>query len=183
MAKIDDNIKQKIKTLNREELEKLLIKAATKHKEFHDYLLVNYIDKEFGEKELFERAKSDLNVLFYKSYKGFSEQLRLANMLSACIKRINEFAKVCKNKNLEADLIMCVLEVPFSYSTNMFGTCFTAFDYKVGLRVKRMITLVTKKMHEDYLIDYKEKINKYLDILHRTSGHIDFIYAFPKKID
>jgi len=183
MPKIDDHIKQKIKTLSREDLEKLLIKAATKHKEFHDYLLVNYIDKESGEKDLYQKAIADLDQLFRKGYKGFSEQLRLANMLSACIKRINEFAKVCKNKNLEADLIVYVLDVPFSYSTNMFGTCFTAYDYKVGLLLKRLITLVTKRLHKDYLVDYKVTINDYLTILHRTSGHIDFIYALPKMIE
>ncbi|HNW91033.1 MAG TPA: hypothetical protein PKN48_15345 [Bacteroidales bacterium] len=183
MAKIDDHIKQKIKTLSREELEKLVLKAAARDKSFYDFMLVNYVDKESGEKDLYRQAITDLDRLFCKGYRGYSEQLQLANMLSACIKRINEFAKVCKNKNLEADLLVYVLQEAYAYPEDMFGTCFTAFDYKTGLLTKRLITLVTKKMHEDYLVDYKEKINRYLARLHATSSHLDFIYELPKMIE
>ena len=181
MAKVSSEVKESIKTLSREELEKLVLKAASSDKFFYDYLIVNYVDKESGEQYLYDLATDDLNFLFYKGYKGYAEPLRMANMLSACIKRINEFAKVCKNKNLEADLILYVLEIPFG-ATGEFSTCFTAFDYKVGLLVQRLITLVTKKMHEDFLNDYKAKINEYLDRLHRTSNHLDFIHAMPAQI-
>jgi hypothetical protein len=181
MAKISADFKEKIKTLSREELEKLVLKAASGNKGFHDYLLVTHFDKESGEKDLFNAAINDLNVLFQKSYKGFSPILQTANMLAACSKRINEFSKVCKNKNLEADLVMYVLEIPFA-NTNKFGTCFTAFDHKVAMLLRRLITLVTKKMHEDYVIDYKEKINNYLSILHRTSNFNEFVNAMPARI-
>jgi len=103
-------------------------------------------------------------------------------MLGACVKRINEFSKVSKKKNLEADLILHVLAIPFSYPTNMLGTCFTAYDYKTGMLLKRLITLVTKKLHEDYRIEYEDTINDYLNILHQTSNHIDTIYDLPKSI-
>jgi len=182
MAKINENIKNGIKSLTHEELEKLVLKAAVKSRAFHDYLVVNYIDKESGEKELFEKAKADIDRLMMKSYKGFSQQLRMANMLGACSKRIAEFSKICKNKNLEADLILYVLKEPFSYPSQFFGTCFTAFDYKVGLLVQRLITLVTKKMHEDFLHDYSPLINDYLNRLHGISDHVDTIYKLPAKI-
>jgi len=182
MPKITPEIKLQIQSLSKHELEKLVLIAAGKDKNFHDYLLINYIDKEYGEKDLFEKVKADLDILFCKSYKGFSEELQLANMISACVKRINLFSKVCKKKNLEVDLLMYVLEIPFSLTTNMFGTCFTKYDYKVGLLVKRVITLIEKKLHPDYKIEYQEKVNQYLTILHRTSKHIDFIYNMPKYI-
>jgi hypothetical protein len=38
------------------------------------------------------------------------------------------------------------------------------------------------KLHPDYKIDYEGKINRYLEVLHRTSNHIDFIYAMPASI-
>ncbi|MEI8204607.1 MAG: hypothetical protein WCH34_16425 [Bacteroidota bacterium] len=182
MAKISSEVKEKIKTLSKEELEKLVIKAATKDKGFYDFLLVNYIDKELGEKDLFQQAIDDLDVLFYKRYKGLSETLQMTNMLVACSKRINEFSDICKNKYLEADLIIYVLEIAFA-NTKEFGTSFTAFDYKVAMLVKRLITLVTKKMHEDYMLDYKEKINYFLKVLHQNSDHIDSIYAMPKTLE
>jgi hypothetical protein len=64
----------------------------------------------------------------------------------------------------------------------MFGTCFTQYDTKVAMIVKRLLNIVTKKMHEDYRIEYEETINEYLQILHRTSSHIDTIYNLPKAI-
>lgn len=181
MPKISKEIKEQIRVLSKKELEDIVIKLAS-NKENYDFLLVNYLDKESGEQDLFEEAKADIDLLSRKRYKGFSEQLQLANMLGACVKRINEFSKVSKKKNLEADLILHVLAIPFSYPTNMLGTCFTAYDYKTGMLLKRLITLVTKKLHEDYRIEYEDTINDYLNILHQTSNHIDTIYDLPKSI-
>lgn len=181
MAKIDAGIKEEIARLNQKDLIKLVIKAATTDKTFFNYLMVHYLDKNNGEQILFDEAKSDLQVLFRKSYKGFSEELQLANMLAACNKRINEFAKVCTDKSLEMELIMFVLEIPFS-STEYLGTCFTKYDHQVFLLVKKAITLLKNKLHEDFYIQYAPKLNEYLAILHRTSNHLDYIYSFPDTV-
>ena len=182
MAKVATVITTKIGELSKKELEKLVLKAAAKDKFFHDYLLVNYFEKEHGEQDLFEQAKAEIEILLHKNYKGFAEEIQLANMLGACAKRITEFSKICKNKSLEADLIMMVLEIPFSLSTNIFCTCFTAFNYKVVLLMKRIINLLQNKMHEDYQVQYRKNINEYLTILHRTSGYLDYVNALPHDI-
>jgi len=182
MAKVASIISSQIGNLSKKELEKLVLKAAVKDKAFHDYLLVTYFDKEYGEQDLFDEAKADLDKLFQKNYKGFTEELRLAAMLGACAIRITAFSKNCKNKHLEADLIMYVLEIPFSLSTNMFMTCFTNYNYKVVSLVKRVINLIETRMHEDYKIQYQSKINDYLMILHRTSSHLDYVYSLPESI-
>lgn len=182
MPRLDPQTKEQIKELSAKDLQQIVLKLAAKDKSAHDFIRVNYLDKETGEQDLFEEAKADLDLLFRKGYKGFSEQLQLANMLSACIKRINDFTKVSNNKLLEADLLVYVLKVPFSLSTNLFGTCFTKYDFKVGQTVQRLVTLVTKKLHEDYRVEYQEQINGYLKILHRTSNHIDTIYNLPDSI-
>jgi hypothetical protein len=182
MPKISPEIKKQIAGISKTELEKIVIKMAAKEKAVFDYLLVNYLEKETGENELFEETKMDLDFLFIKSYKGFAQQLQLANMLSACIQRINKFSKICKNKNLETDLVMYVLAPVFELPTGLLGTCFTACDYKVGLMVKRVVTLVQTRLHPDYKIEYAEKINNYLTILHHTSNHINVIFGLPKSI-
>jgi len=182
MPRLDKAVKEQINALDVATLREIVTKLASKEKMVYDFVLTNYLDKETGETDLLQAAKVDLDYLFWKGYKGFSEQLRMANMLSACIKRINEFTKVSGNKFHEAELLMYVLEVPFSMPKNSFGTCFTQFDYKVGLLVKRLITLVTKKLHEDYRLDYAEKLNEYLRRLHQTSNHINMIYNLPEKI-
>src|SRR5450755_4620861 len=106
MPKISPEIKKQITAISKAELEKIVMKMAAKDKTVFDYLLVNYLEKETGENELFEETKMDLDLLFRKSYKGFAKQLQLANMLSACMQRIKVFSGICKNKNLEADLVM-----------------------------------------------------------------------------
>lgn len=182
MPRLDKETKERIKNLEYSELQNIVIKLSSKEKSVYDYVYANYLDKEFGEKELFETTKADLEIIFRKRHKGFSEQLQIANMLGACVKRINEFCKISKNKTLEADLLLHILEIPFSLTTNMFGTCFTQYDTKVAIIVKRLINIVTRKLHEDYRIEYAETINDYLQILHRTSSHIDTVYNLPKEI-
>ncbi|MBN2745412.1 MAG: hypothetical protein JXR34_01685 [Bacteroidales bacterium] len=182
MPRLDIETKERIRKLKYAELQDIVLKLSSKEKSVYDYVLTNYLDKEFGEQELFETTKADLEIIFRKRYKGFSEQLQIANMLAACIKRINEFTKISKNKTFEADLLLYILEIPFSLNTSMFGTCFTQFDTKVALIVKRLINVVTKKLHEDYKIEYEETINDYLQKLHRTSNHVDTVYNLPKAI-
>lgn len=182
MPKLNADTKEQIKRLDKKALQDIVIKMASRDKTVFDYVKVNYLDKEFGEDELFEETKADLQQLFSKQYKGFAEQLRVANMLSACIKRVNEFTKVSKNKVLEAELLIFILDYPFSLPDDFFGTAFTKFDTKVATIVKRLITLVTKRLHEDYKLDYKNKINGYLEFLHRNSNHNDTVYNLPLEI-
>lgn len=183
MAKPASIITSKISSLTKKELEKLVLKAAAKDKSFHDYLLVNYFDKEFGEQDLFEQAKSEINLLFTKRYKGFSEELQLANMLAACTKRIVEFSKICKNKSYEADLILYVIEVPFSMNKNIFATCFTALNYRVVTLLKRLINVVQNKLHPDLTMEYRAVINDCLVTLHQTCNYLDYVYELPGKIE
>src|SRR3954451_10659949 len=110
MPKLEAEFKKQIKSLSKGDLEDLVMRFASKHKEIHDFLIVNYFDKQFGEEDLFNDAKNDIQLLFTKNYKGFSEELQLANMIESCVKRINEFDKLCKKKNLCADLLMMVLD-------------------------------------------------------------------------
>lgn len=175
-------LNEKLKTLSKIELEKLVLNAAAKHKEFDIYLRLNYLDKAQTETELIENTKREIDMLMRKSYKGFSHQLQLANMLTACNKKVVAFSKVCKNKKAEADLLMLLLEIPFQYApSGSLGTCFTAYDYKVANLVKKVITIVNTKLHPDYKIEYAEKINSYLTILHSCSSQNDFVYALPKS--
>lgn len=182
MPRLTKETKERIKNLEVNALQEIVLKLAASEKTAYDYIFFNYLNKETGEKELLEQTKSDLEFLFLKRHKGFSDELKTANMLAACIKRINAFTKISKNKQYEAELLLYILEIPFSLSPNMFGTSFTQYDTKVALILKRLINLVTKKMHEDYKIEYQETINNYLQILHHRSNHIDTIYNLPKSI-
>ena len=182
MPRLKKEFKEQIKKLETSVLQEIVLKLASKEKLVYEYILANYLDKEGGEQMLFEKTKSDLDFLFIKNYKGYSDQLRYTNMLAACIKRINEFTKISKNKVLEADLLVYVLKIPFSMPKDFFGTCFTTYDTKVALILKRLINIVSNKLHEDYRIEYETKINNFLKKIHETSNHIDTIYFMPQKL-
>lgn len=183
MPRLSKEIKEHIKALPKETLEKIVIKLASKDKWAYNFIEINYLNKETGEQELFEQTKNELSALFYKAYKGRSEQIRFTKTMAAGIKKINEFTKISKNKYLEAQLLIFLLEsVPFSMPSNMFGTCFTSYDTKTAIILKRLINLVSKKLHHDYFIEFEEKINSFLKSLHETSNHIDTVYKLPQKI-
>jgi hypothetical protein len=182
MAKVDPSIPLALAALKRSELEKLVLKAASNDKGFHDYLLVNYGDTESGEKELYEKALTDLDIILSKRHKGFGDEEKKGNALQVCSKRIDEFGKVCKNKKYELDLIMYLLQKVFYNSYLSFGTCFTNYDYRVSLLLKKAIKILTTKLHEDYKVDYVEDINHYLMKFKASAGFFDFVAALPNKV-
>jgi hypothetical protein len=182
MPRLNSEIKEQIKGLSRKVLEEIVMKIAAKEQSVLDFIVLNYLDKETGENELYEKAKNDLNIIFRKRYVGRVEQIQLTNMLAAAVKRVNEFTKVSKNKVLEANLLLYVLNVPFSLNLNIFGTCFTSYDSKVAQILKRLITLVTTKLHPDYFADYQDIINDYLQTIRRKADFLDSVYHLPKSI-
>src|ERR1035437_1061151 len=175
-------LKEQINELSKKELADIVVKLAGKRYNY-EYLLVNFLDKDGGEQTLFEEARDDIDKLNQKEFKGRTIQHQLAKKLNACSKRITEFTIETKSKKLYADLILYVLELQFANSSKVFGARFSGYDYKVGLLLKRLITLVTKKLHPDYLIDYQEKINEFLTKLHRTSNRINTIKELPQIIE
>lgn len=175
-------LKEQVTELSKKELVDIVLKLAAKRYNY-EFLLVNLLDKEGGEQTLFEEAKEDIDILWQKEYKGSTELKQLVKKLNACVKRINEFTIETKSKKLEADLVLYVLELQFSNPVKMFGARVSGYDYKVGLLLKKLISLVTKKLHPDYLIDYQDKINEFLTKLHRTSDRINTIKELPEMIE
>lgn len=182
MARKVTEIKEAVNELSKKELVDIVLKLASKRHNY-EFILINYLDKEGGERTLFEEAKEDIEKLYDKEYKGRSTQHRAVKKLTACTKRLAEFVLDTKDKKLEADLMLLLLEKQFSQPSTIFGARFSGYDYKVGLLLKRLINLLTKKLHPDYLIDYQEKINVYLTKLHKTSNHINTIFELPEQLD
>ncbi len=182
MPRLTADFKNQIKALSHKELLQIVTKLASKEKFAHDFITVNYLNETLGEETLFEQTKVNINSLIANVYLGRVEQKPLAKLLQNCIKLINEFTKLSKNKVLEADLLMHVLEFPFNNYANSLGTCFTVYDSKLAQILKRTINLITKKLHEDHKLDYQENINRYLSILHSKCNHLNIVYDMPKSI-
>ena len=165
MPRISKETRDQIRQIDGDELAKIVIHLASKDESAYDYILLNYLDPENGKEELFEEAKLDIDEFFEHNYRGRALQIKVANMLTDCNKRIKTFASVSKDKAMEADLMIYVLDDIFLLGEGEFGTCWTKFDHKVAMMVKRLITIVEKKLHEDLKIEYREPINGYLRIL------------------
>lgn len=175
-------LKEQLAQLSKKELAEMVLKLAGKRYNY-EYLLVNFLDTESGEQTLYEEALEDIDLLCEKDFKGSTELKKLVKKLNACVKRINEFTIETKSKKLEADLVLYVLELQFENPTKIFGARVSGYDYKVGLLLKRLISLVTKKIHPDYFIDYQDKINDMLTRLHKTSNRINTIKELPDKLE
>ena len=175
-------LKEQLAQLSKKELTEMVLKLSAKRYNY-EFLLVNFLDTDGGEQTLFEEAKEDIDRLCQKEYKGRTTQHQLAKKLNACTKRITEFTIETKSKKLEADLVLYVLELQFTNPPRFFGAKFSGYDYKVGLLLKKLIGLVTKKLHPDYMVDYQDKINEFLHKLHKTSNRINTIYQLPESIE
>jgi len=175
-------LKEQVNELSKKELVEIVLKLSAK-KPNYDYLLINYLDKDGGEKSLYDEVIEDIEALCNKEYKGRTIQHQQVKRLKAISKKMTEFTASVKNKKLEADLMLYILDIQFVQPTKVFGARYSGYDYKVGLLLKKLITLVTKKMHPDYLIDYVDKINEFLEKLHHTSNHIQTIYDLPKTVE
>ncbi len=175
-------LKEQLAQLSKKELAEMVLKLAGKRYNY-EFLLVNFLDTEGGEQTLYDEAVEDIDALWLKEFKGSTELKRLVKKLNACVKRINEFTVETKSKKLEADLVLYVLELQFLQPAKVFGARVSGYDYKVGLLLKKLISLVTKKLHPDYLADYHEKINEILLRLHNTSDRINTIKELPQQID
>ena len=164
------------------ELQQFVLQLAKRNKDIFDILNIEYLRKNEAREVLFEETKGKvLNHLNNFSFKG-PIQKSLSAAIAKAVKEINYFVKITDDHNKEAELLDILLNEVFSENSNQLGTCWTVFDSKLGVTTRRLVNTVTKKLHEDRLLDFKENINRYLNILHDRSNHIDLIYGLPDKI-
>lgn len=182
MAFNKNMLKVELSQLSKAELTEIVLKLAAKRYNY-EYLLVNFLDPSGGEQSLFQEALDDIELLFEKSYNGRTVQHQRVKLLKACIKRIDEFKVETKSRKLEADLLLHVLHHEFDAASSLFGAKFSGFDYKIALLLKRLISIVTLKIHPDYIADYANEINSMLQQLHSSSDRMNTVKQLPRGID
>lgn len=91
-----------------------MLKMASKDKLVLDYLKANYLNEGYGVNDLYEEAKEDLKRLMSRPYIGRSLELRATKMLSACGKHITQFANATRDKTMEANLLILLLDYIFN---------------------------------------------------------------------
>lgn len=182
MPRLSNDFKQAIEEIPVRELQKLVMQAAAKSQEFYDMINIQYVSGKQAETEILEDMKDKaLGELFYIDDRGILQK-NLAKSISKAVKHINHYVKVTRNKAGEAELLLCLLDEIFENYSNELGTCWTVYDSKLAVTTNRLYNLVTKKLHEDYLTEYKEPLNDFLETLHAKSNHLDFVYDMPSTI-
>lgn len=93
----------------------------------------------------------------FSRYRSPSDELEVAKGIGEAKKAINQFTKIDKRPEKEADLLMIILENIFDNVDNpaRLGTCWSKYDLAVTQTLKRLITVAKTKLHEDHLLDYK----------------------------
>ena len=182
MPVLSKEFKQDVEKIPVQKLQKLVLKLARSNREVYDLINIELLPKNEADRDLFEKTKVKIQFrLFNLSSKG-PVQKSIATSISKAVKEINYYTKITGNKRNEAELLNIVLKEVFTEFSDDLGTCWTVFDSKLGVTTKRLLNLVTKKLHEDYLLDFKDDLNKYLRILRSRSNHIDLIFNLPDKI-
>lgn len=183
MPRLSKAFKQAIQEIPEKELQELIVKAASKSQEIYDWINIHHVDGQEAQKQLFKETKDKAlgEVYGYRDQRVI--QKSLAKAIGNAVKHINYYAKVTNDFVGEAELLNSILTFVFERFTDDLGTCWTVFDSKLAVTTNRFYNLVTKKLHEDYFIEYQEDLDRFLNILHSRSNHLDYVYKMPKSIE
>jgi hypothetical protein len=183
MPRLSKDFKTAISEIPADELQKLVLQAASKSQEIYDWINIHYVDKKEAKKQLFIETKDKAlgEVYGYRDHRII--QKSLAKAIGNAVKHINYYAKITNDFVGEAEVLNSILTFVFERFADDLGTCWTVFDSKLAVTTNRFYNLVTKKLHEDYRIEYHENLNRCLEILHAKSNHLDYIYNMPKSIE
>jgi hypothetical protein len=182
MPRLSKEFKQAIQEIPVEELQKLVMQFASKNPVIYDFINLQYVNGNDAEDDLFEDTIEKItNEILYPGKRGIVQK-NLAKAIAKSVEYINHFAKVTKNEKREAELLLSLLTVVFDNYTDELGTCWTVFDSKLAITTNRLYNIVTKKLHEDYRIEFAEPMNRFLEILQAKSNHLDYVYDMPKSM-
>ncbi|TAD94360.1 MAG: hypothetical protein EAY75_00125 [Bacteroidetes bacterium] len=181
MGKSFKEIQAALATMRRKDVENLLIKAMRDSDSFYQYVWVNHLDKEAGEAQVFEQYKAEIKALLKKGYRGASLELRAANMIAACKKKLDAFIKVCKAKDKAVELGLYVAEHPATDYEGHSGTCYTKYDFEYYMLFKKIRSLY-QALHHDIQYEYTERLQKMLTQLKKHFRHLDYVYDLPDEL-
>jgi hypothetical protein len=177
-----DQIKPYIESLNLKEKDKLIVQLLRKNQEEMSRIYYQKVASSGELDEYFDDTKEEILVCLDVNYSYGILQKNLAKGIAKANKTIKKYALVDKRPEKEAELLMFILDLLFEEYSNEFGTRWTAFDYRTGQTLSKLITLVSKKIHPDYRIEFEDRINNYLLEIKKLSSYNDFIYNLPDKL-
>lgn len=179
-----DHIEPYLRSLSEKQKDKMLRDLLKKNEDLVERLYFKHLSLPEELDSRYEEYERKVKSALFGSYRAMTDELMLAKAIGEAKKSINEFKKIDKRVIKEVELLMIILTTVFEDRTNpaQFGTCWTKYDFAVTQTLKRVISLLQKKLHEDYLLDYKEILEKYIRRLKASSRFNDFVYVLPDEI-
>lgn len=182
MKKTIEDIKTAVLNMPLKEKNKLLLQLLRKNTEAVQKIYYQNISDKEEMQTLVENLKVEItDILNWEYAKGGNTHKNLARGIGNASKEIARFKSVL-SPELETELNMHLLDIIFSDLSNELGTCWTVFDHKVTQTLSKTLTLVTKKIHEDYRVEFEEQLNNYLFRIKKAS-HLDYVYNLPNRIE
>ncbi len=182
MPKLTTEIKKQIKGLSKSDLEQIVLKCAGRDKYWYEYIYVHFLNPGYGEQDLFEDYKLELEKLSQKSFPGRRESMRLNRLLKASNTLIRQFHQIVKKPSLEVELYLHALDIHFEMSPSCLGGNYQVYDNNIARTLKKAIVLIREKLHDDYLLEYSGRINGYLLTLHRLAPFNPVVRELPRSI-
>jgi hypothetical protein len=180
--KMSPALKEILMGQDSKKLVSIIQKQANKDTDFLYALKMEYEDKAELEEDLFEDYKSMVHSELNSFTRYKRQELHAFETINNAVKELNNFTKLCKNKKMEADILVMILDHSFKEYQDQLGTYFTKLDNKLFVTFQRLYNLVTKKLHPDLKIEYEEKIKGYYEVLNRECRHLDRVYNFKLEL-
>lgn len=182
MPALSSEFIDEIRNIPHGELQKLVLKLAKGNQEIMDIINIEYLQNKEAIEDLFETTQANVeDHITFMSLRG-PVQKSIASAMVKAIRDINYFVKLTGDHYKEALLLDTLLNMVFKDFSKELGTCWTVMDSRLGITTRRLMTIVTKKLHEDQALDFRDNLNRYLEILHRNSSHINVVFSLPEKI-
>lgn len=182
MPKLTAEIKKQIKALSKTDLEQIALKCTGRDKYWYEYVYVHFLNPEYGEEDLFEDYKLELDKLSLKSFPGRLESMRLTRLLKASNTLIRQFHRIGKKPHLEVELYLYALDMHFDTAAVHLGGHYQVYDNNIARTLKKVLTMIREKLHDDYLLEYRGRINGYLLTLHRLAPFNAIVKELPRAI-
>ncbi|MCP4458793.1 MAG: hypothetical protein GY816_12335 [Cytophagales bacterium] len=179
-----EDLQPYLESLSHKRKEKLLYQSLKKDKALMEKLYFKHISTADQLDARYDSFKEKVAEVIFSSHQSMTDELGMAKAIGEAKKVINEFTKIDKRPEREIDLLMTILEAVFDVPGNLaeFGTCWTKYDLSVTQTLKRVISIIQNKLHEDFHLNYKEKTDRYLIRLKSGSSFNDFVYDLPDEL-
>ncbi len=178
-----ESLKPYIESLTSKQKDKLLYQLLKKDKLLVEQLYFKHLSTSEDLDERYEDFLEEVKQVLLASYRAKSDELAVAKGIGEAKKVINRFTKVDKRPEKEAKLLMLILDAVFKPGNPArLGTCWTKYDLTVAQTLKRLITIIKNKLHEDYLMNFKPEVDKYLIRIKSASSFNDIVYDLPSDL-